>query len=125
VDCYASEKAKLYQIKVTVYLPGIRGRGTSTYSASRAASYSLTQGLRDKLGEKGFTVVSVHPGPIDTQMAATKGFDGCESTIGVSEGIVNALREDDFRLFPDTMAKQFEGAYQSFSDSIVMADFSE
>jgi hypothetical protein len=58
-------------------------------------------------------------------MAATAGFDGCESTISVSEGIVNALREDDFRLFPDTMAKQFEGAYQSFSDSIVMADFSE
>jgi hypothetical protein len=58
-------------------------------------------------------------------MAATKGFVGGESTSSVSEGIVNALLAGDFHLFPDTMAKQFEGAYQSFSDNIVMANFSE
>ncbi len=97
----------------------------STYSASKAASYSLTQGLREKLGEKGVTVVSVHPGPIDTEMAATAGFVDGESTSSVSEGIVDALRAGNFHLFPDAMSKQFEGAYQSFSDNIVMANFSE
>ena len=38
---------------------------------------------------------------------------------------MNALEAGDFHLFPDDMAKQFEAAYQGFSDSIVMADFSE
>ena len=97
----------------------------STYSASKAASYSLTQGLREKLGEKGVSVLSVHPGPIDTAMAATAGFEGGESTSKVSEGIVEALEAGEFHLFPDAMAKQFEGAYQSFSDNIVMANFAE
>lgn len=97
----------------------------STYSASKTASYSLTQGLREKLGEKGVSVVSVHPGPIDTDMAATAGFEGGEATTTVSEGIVKALEAGDFHLFPDEMAKQFESAYQSFADNIVMADFSE
>jgi len=38
---------------------------------------------------------------------------------------VNALAAGDFHLFPDDMAKQFEAAYQNFSDNFVMADFSE
>ena len=97
----------------------------STYSASKAASYSLTQGLREKLGEKGVSVLSVHPGPIDTEMAATAGFEGGESTSNVSEAIVAALEAGEFHLFPDAMAKQFEGAYQSFSENIVMANFAE
>ena len=62
---------------------------------------------------------------IDSEMAATEGFDGGESTSSVSEGIFNALRAGDFHLFPDAMAKQFEGAYQSFSNNSVMVDFSE
>ncbi len=97
----------------------------STYSASKAASYSLTQGLRDELGKKGVSVLSVHPGPIATDMAAQAGFEEGSSTSVVSEGIVSALEAGDFHLFPDDMAKQFEAAYQSFSDNIVMADFSE
>lgn len=31
----------------------------------------------------------------------------------------------DFHLFPDDLAKQFEAAYQSFADNIVMSDISE
>lgn len=97
----------------------------STYSASKAASYSLTQGLRNELKGKGVSVLSVHPGPIDTDMAAQAGFDDGFSASTVSEGIVSALAAGDFHLFPDEMAKQFEAAYQNFSDSIVMSDFSE
>ena len=97
----------------------------STYSASKAASYSLTQGLRSELGPKGVSILSVHPGPVDTDMAAQAGFEGGASTSVISEGIVNALKSGDFHLFPDDMAKQFEAAYQGFSDNIVLADFSE
>ncbi|AWV98302.1 SDR family oxidoreductase [Arcticibacterium luteifluviistationis] len=93
----------------------------STYSASKAASYSLTQGLRVKLGEKGVSVLSVHPGPIATDMGAAAGFTEASDVSVVSEGIVSSLKAGDFHLFPDEMAKQFEGAYQSFSDNVVMA----
>lgn len=94
----------------------------STYSASKAASYSLTQGLRADLGAKGVQVLSVHPGPIDTAMAADAGFPEASPTTVVSEGIVDALENGDFHLFPDEMAKQFEAGYQSFSDNFVLAE---
>lgn len=90
----------------------------STYSASKAATYSLTQGLREKLGEKGVQVLSVHPGPIDTDMLAGTGFEG-ESTTVVSEGIVSALKDGEFHLFPDTLAQQFFGGYKGFSDAFI------
>jgi hypothetical protein len=35
-----------------------------------------------------------------------------------------ALEAGDFHLFPDEMAKQIEAAYQSFSDNVIMVDFS-
>ncbi|WP_405410276.1 SDR family oxidoreductase [Maribacter sp. Asnod1-A12] len=94
----------------------------STYSASKAASYSLTQGVRADLGAKGVSILSVHPGPIDTDMAAKAGFEGAAATSIVSEGIVKSLAEGDFHLFPDDMAKQFEGAYQGFAENIVLSD---
>ena len=94
----------------------------STYSASKAASYSLTQGLRADLGEKGVSILSVHPGPINTEMAEKAGFEETSSTEIVSEGIVKALDAGDFHLFPDEMAKQFEQAYQNFSENVVLAD---
>ncbi|MGE0917368.1 SDR family oxidoreductase [Trichlorobacter lovleyi] len=97
----------------------------SSYSASKAASYSFTQSLREELGAKGVSVLSVHPGPIDTDMGAAAGFEGAPGAESVSEGIVSALQAGDFHLFPDEMARQFEAAYQSYADNIVMADFSE
>lgn len=41
-----------------------------TYAASKAAAYSITQALQSQLAEQGTAaVVSVHPGPIKTDMA--------------------------------------------------------
>lgn len=94
----------------------------SIYSASKAASYSLTQGLRADLKDKGVNILSVHPGPIDTEMAAEAGFDNPSSPETVSEGIVAALKPGDFHLFPDEMAKEVEQAYQSFSENVVLAE---
>lgn len=98
----------------------------ATYCASKAASYSLTQALRDKLGEQGTAVLSVHPGPIATDMADSAGLDEiAEPPSLVANGIVEALRAGDFHLFPDTMAKQVGVAYQSFADQIVNANMIE
>lgn len=44
-----------------------------TYSASKAAAWSLTQAVRGELARQGTLVVGVFPGAIDTDMA--KGFD--------------------------------------------------
>ncbi|BBM03178.1 SDR family oxidoreductase [Microbulbifer sp. GL-2] len=97
----------------------------STYSASKAASYAITQALRETLGERGVQVLSVHPGPIETDMAKQAGLEEGEAPSTVANGIVESLANGDFHLFPDPMAKAFEAAYQGFSDAIVTADLSE
>lgn len=95
----------------------------ATYSASKAAAYSITQGLKDELKPKNIHVLSVHPGPIATDMGSKAGFDDvAEATSVVSEGIVDALKAGDFHLFPDTMAKQFYDGYRDFAQNVIEAD---
>ncbi|HAG94699.1 MAG: short-chain dehydrogenase [Pseudomonadales bacterium] len=90
----------------------------TTYSASKAAAYSVTQGLRDKLAPKGIQVLSVHPGPIATDMAAKAGLTG-DPASSVAEGVVAALEQGAFHLFPDTVAQEIWGAYQGFAQAII------
>ena len=98
----------------------------STYSASKAASYSLTQGLRDSLREQNTQVVSVHPGPIKTDMAKDAGLDEiAEPPSVVANAIFKALEEGAFHVWPDTMAKQFEEGYESFAKNVVETELSE
>lgn len=98
----------------------------STYCASKAAAYSITQALRELLGQQGTFVLSVHPGPIATDMADTAGMmEMAEPPSLVAEGIVAALKAGDFHLFPDSFAKQVGSAYQSFAENIVEADLME
>jgi NAD(P)-dependent dehydrogenase (short-subunit alcohol dehydrogenase family) len=97
----------------------------STYSASKAASYNLTQGLRSELGPKGVTVISVHPGPVATEMGKNAGFEDGASTNTIAEAIAMGLEKGDFHVFPDEMAKQVGAAYEGFSENVVLADFSE
>ena len=98
----------------------------ATYSASKAASYSITQGLKDKLAEQGTQVVSVHPGPIDTDMANNAGLgEMAEPSSLVSESIIKALKAGEFHAFPDSMAKMFEEQYSTFAKNIVEANLME
>ncbi len=98
----------------------------STYSASKAASYSLTQALREELAGQGTQVVSVHPGPIATDMGHDAGLDEiAEPPELVGEAIVEALESGTFHAFPDTMAKQIGGAYAGFAEGVVLAEMSE
>ncbi len=99
--------------------------GVTTYSASKAAAYSITQGLRESFEPQGIQVLSVHPGPIATDMAAQIGVEDGEPATVVSEGIISALQSGDFHLFPDTVAKEFEGAYQSYAKSMIEVELSE
>ncbi|WP_088241628.1 SDR family oxidoreductase [Calothrix rhizosoleniae] len=98
----------------------------ATYSASKAAAYSITQALRELLKEQGTIVLSVHPGPIATDMGDAAGLtEIAESPILVAEGIIKALEAGDFHVFPDSMAKQIGGVYQSFAANVVEVNMSE
>ncbi|XGV94631.1 MAG: SDR family oxidoreductase [Leptolyngbya sp. BL-A-14] len=98
----------------------------TTYSASKAAAYSITQALRELLGQQGTLVLSVHPGPIATDMGDAAGMTAiAESPTSVAEGILEALKAGDFHVFPDKMAKQIGSAYQSFALNVVEANMSE
>lgn len=98
----------------------------ATYSASKAASYSITQALRELLRDQGTIVLSVHPGPIATDMGAAAGLtEIAEPPSLVADGIINALQTGEFHVFPDTMARQIGAAYQSFAESVVEAELSE
>ena len=98
----------------------------ATYSASKAAAYSITQGLRDKLAGDGIQVVSVHPGPIDTDMANEAGVgEMAEPPSLVADAIVHALQNNEFHAFPDSMARQIGGAYESFATNVIEAEVAE
>ena len=96
----------------------------ATYSASKAAAYSITQALRDLLNEQGTFVMSVHPGPIATDMIATAPgmLEIADSPNKVANGIVTALNNGDFHVFPDKMARQIQEAYQSYANSTIEAN---
>ncbi len=98
----------------------------STYCASKAAAYSLTQSLRELLREQHTQVLSVHPGPIATDMADNAGLtDMAEPASQVGDGIVAALANGDFHLWPDSMAKQIGEAYRGFAENVVNQPMTE
>lgn len=91
----------------------------ATYCASKAAAYSLTQALHDRLREQNTTVLSVHPGPIDTDMAVQAGLEQTDPPSVVAEGIVAALEAGEFHLFPDSYAQGLWEDYQSFARQVI------
>ncbi|MCG8649435.1 MAG: SDR family oxidoreductase [Pirellulales bacterium] len=92
----------------------------ATYCASKAAAYSMTQAIRAKLSAQGTLVVSVHPGPIETDMAHSAGLaEMAEPASQVSEATIAALAAGEFHVYPDTMARQIGGAYESFAKSVI------
>ncbi len=99
--------------------------GFATYCASKAAAYSITQALRESLAEQGTAVLSVHPGPIATDMGDSAGFQEiAEPPALVVDSVIEALRAGDFHTFPDSMAKQVGGAYQGFAENVIEAEMS-
>ncbi|MGE9270723.1 MAG: SDR family oxidoreductase [Verrucomicrobiales bacterium] len=91
----------------------------STYSASKAAAYSITQSLGQVLKEQGTQIVSVHPGPIDTDMAKTAQFEHSECPTIVASSIIDALVHGHLHTFPDAMARQLREPYLPFAENVV------
>lgn len=81
-----------------VNLPSLPG-----YSASKAAAFSLTQGLRVQLANRGVQVRAAMVGVADTDM--TKGWDGPkDSPASVAARIFDGLYRGEDEIFPDTVS---------------------
>ncbi len=81
-----------------------------SYSASKAALHSLTQGIRAELAAQGTQVFGVFPGPIETDMA--KDFDMEKSSPDeIADGTLKAIEQDEEDIFIDPMAVQFRKDY--------------
>jgi NAD(P)-dependent dehydrogenase (short-subunit alcohol dehydrogenase family) len=81
-----------------------------SYSASKAALHSLTQGIRAELATHGTQVFGVFPGPIETDMA--KDFDMEKSSPDlIAKGTLQAIEKGEEDIFIDPMAVQFRQDY--------------
>ena len=97
----------------------------STYSASKAASFSITQALREQLGGQGVHVVSVHPGPINTDMLSDLPalVAIAPPTSIVAESLISSILSSTslppFLVYPDEKAKCMGRAYESFAKIVI------
>ena len=97
--------------------------GLSSYCASKAATYTLTQALKSQWADSAIQVLSVHPGPIATNMTRQVGMhDGAAPTSLVADAIVQSLADGDFHLFPDPVAQGLSELYTDFARNIVEGD---
>ena len=84
-----------------------------SYSASKAALYSLTQGVRAELAQQGTHVLGVYPGPIDTDMAKDFPMEK-SSPEETAIGTLHAIEDAQEDIFIDVFAQQFQ---KDFRDS--------
>ena len=90
------------------------------YSASKAAAFSVTQGLRDAWAEQGTQVISVIAGPIKTDMADSAGMgEGAPPASLVADGVLSALKSGDFFVYPDELAQSVAQAYAPFAQGVL------
>jgi len=80
----------------------------STYAASKAAAWSLTQSLREELTDT--LVVGVHAGFIDTELAAGVPAENKIPTSQVVEATLEALRNDETEVLADDISRMAKAA---------------
>mgnify|MGYP006080253559 CR=1 FL=1 len=77
---------------------------SGSYSVSKAAAYSMNQGVRAELSSQKIKVIGVMPGAVDTDMA--KGFEGPkEKPLDVADAALNAVEDDLEDVYPGEMAQ--------------------
>ena len=85
--------------------------GLSTYNASKAAAWSLTQSLRASVADKGIAVYGVFPGAVDTDMLA-----GVEmpktSPADIATAVLRGIEMKQEDIFPDPMSTQLYEAWK-------------
>jgi NAD(P)-dependent dehydrogenase (short-subunit alcohol dehydrogenase family) len=90
-------------VNVLSILSRVSSPRLGSYSASKAAAFSMTQGLRGELASQGTLVVGVMPGFVDTDMARTVSAPKL-SPEAVAEAVVAALRDGTEDVYPGDLA---------------------
>ena len=78
-----------------------------TYSASKAAAWSLTNWLRTGLREQGTQVLGVHAGPIDTDMASQLTLPKVKP-VDVVRQVLSAIEAGQDEVLADDMTRQIK-----------------
>ncbi len=76
----------------------------SSYSASKAALHSLTQGIRAELASQRTQVIGVFPGPVDTDMADAVPMDKI-APLEVANLILQAVENGIEDVYPDPVSQ--------------------
>lgn len=93
-------------------------RGATVYAASKAAAWSLTDGLRLELADQGTAVLGLHMGLVDTDMTA--GFEAPKISTtelvtaaldGLEQGAHEVLADDSAKLSKASLALSPEERY--------------
>jgi NAD(P)-dependent dehydrogenase (short-subunit alcohol dehydrogenase family) len=82
----------------------------ATYSASKAATHSLTQVMRAMLREQNTQVFGVYPGPIDTRMGEVLTLEKA-SPVDTARMIVSAIIAGTEEIFPDKASQGMGPAF--------------
>ena len=92
-------------VNVLSVLSWLNFAGVATYSASKAAAWSLTNGLRGELRAQGTQVVGVHVGYMDTDM--TKGLTAPKaSPKDVVAQVLDAVEAGRDEVLADDLSRQ-------------------
>lgn len=84
-----------------------------TYCASKAAAWSLTQGLRAELRGQGTSVVAVFPGPIATEMARAQDTGERHRPEDITAAIIEKLNKGETMIFPDSSSQAIAKRYNA------------
>lgn len=76
-----------------------------SYSASKAAVHSLTQGSRAEFADRNISVVGVYPGPVDTDMSENLEMDKA-SPADVAQTVLESIEAGEEDIFPDPMSTE-------------------
>jgi len=83
--------------------------GATTYGATKAGAWGLTDGLRLELAAQGTQVTGLHMGLVDTDMTA--GFDGEKITVAdVVTAALDGLERGDLEVLADEPARQVKAS---------------
>lgn len=83
-----------------------------SYSASKAAVHSLTQGIRAELAAQGTQVFGVYPGPVDTDMSAEFPMDKTPTNT-VVQNVLEGIEEGEEDIYPDPMSAELHAGLLS------------
>jgi len=96
-------------VNVLSALSWISMPGAATYSAAKAAAWSLTNGLRNELHDQGTEVYALHVAYMDTEMASGLEVPKTHPR-DVAARALASIEHAQFEILADDIAKQLKGA---------------